>query len=54
MGAFATPPVMRGISPSDLGDLPARFCGITMCCITTGVIWVVIKPESLISFMLAN
>ena len=55
IGALATLPVMRdSFYFSVLGDLLTRFCGITMCCITTGVIWVVIKPESLISFMLAD
>ena len=24
----------------DLGDLLTRFCGIVMCCIVTGVIWI--------------
>jgi putative oxidoreductase len=32
---------------AELGDLITRFSGITMCCITTGVIWVVTKPNSL-------
>lgn len=32
---------------AELGDLITRFSGITMCCITTGVIWVVTKPSSL-------
>ena len=35
-----------------LGDLITRFSGITMCCITTGVIWVVTKPESLLDVIL--
>lgn len=35
-----------------LGDLVTRFSGITMCCITTGVIWVVTKPESLMDVIL--
>ena len=35
-----------------LGDLIKRFSGITMCCITTGVIWVVTKPESLLDVIL--
>jgi len=42
---------MFGISKikfvAELGDLITRFSGITMCCITTGVIWVVTKPNSL-------
>ena len=32
---------------AELGDLTTRFSGITMCSISTGVIWVVNKPESL-------
>ena len=32
---------------AEFGDLITRFSGITMCCITTGVIWVVTKPSSL-------
>jgi putative oxidoreductase len=42
---------MFGISKikfvAELSDLITRFSGITMCCITTGVIWVVTKPNSL-------
>jgi len=30
-----------------IGDVITRFCGITMCCIMTGVIWVVLKPTDL-------
>ena len=30
----------------DLGDLLTRFCGIVMCCIMTGVIWIS-QPSSL-------
>jgi len=30
-----------------LGDILTRFSGITMCCIVTGVIWVVIKPTDI-------
>jgi len=30
-----------------LGDIITRFSGITMCCIMTGVIWVVLKPQDL-------
>ena len=34
-----------------IGDLVTRFSGFTICCITTGVIWVS-KPESLIDVLL--
>lgn len=37
-----------------LGDMLTRFCGITMCCIATGVIWVVLKPTSLVEFMMTD
>lgn len=55
VGALATLPGLRD-NPvvSVIGDLLTRFCGITMCCITTGVIWVVLKPESLITFILTD
>jgi putative oxidoreductase len=32
---------------AEIGDLLTRFSGIVMCCIATGVIWVVMKPDSL-------
>lgn len=35
-----------------LGDLLTRFSGIVMCCVVTGVIWVVVKPDSLSSIIL--
>lgn len=55
VGALATLPGLRDNSViSILGDLLTRFCGITICCITTGIIWVVLKPESLITFMLTD
>ena len=34
-----------------LGDLLTRFCGITICCIMTGVIWVG-QPDSLTDVIL--
>jgi putative oxidoreductase len=53
VGALATFPRIREIPfIAELGDLLTRFSGITMCCVVTGIIWVVIKPESLIQFML--
>lgn len=52
VGALATLPRIREISLlAELGDLLTRFSGITMCCVVTGVIWVVIKPESLVQFI---
>jgi putative oxidoreductase len=53
VGALATLPRVREIPiVAELGDLLTRFSGITMCCVVTGVIWVVIKPESLVQFVL--
>lgn len=37
---------------AELGDLLTRFSGIVMCCIATGVIWVVMKPDSLMAVLL--
>lgn len=37
---------------AELGDLVTRFSGIVMCCVVTGVIWVVIKPESFTAVLL--
>ena len=34
-----------------LSDLLTRFCGITICCIMTGVIWVG-EPDSLLDVLL--
>jgi putative oxidoreductase len=53
VGALPTLPSIREIPLiAELGDLLTRFSGITMCCVITGVIWVVIKPESLVQFVL--
>jgi putative oxidoreductase len=53
IGALATIPRMRDIPlAAELGDFITRISGITMCCVITGVIWVVIKPESLVQFVL--
>jgi putative oxidoreductase len=52
VGALATLPRIKEMPViAELGDLLTRFSGITMCCVVTGVIWVVIKPESLIQFV---
>ena len=52
-GALATLPRIRETPIiAEIGDLITRFSGITMCCVVTGVIWVVIKPENLIQFVL--
>ena len=37
-----------------MGDMITRFSGIVMCCMITGVIWTVIKPESLLTFILTD
>jgi putative oxidoreductase len=53
VGALTTLPRIRDIPViAELGDLLTRFSGITMCCVVTGIIWVVIKPESLLQFIL--
>jgi putative oxidoreductase len=55
VGGLATLPRVSSISVvSILGDLITRFSGIVMCCIATGVIWTVIKPESLWSFIMTD
>ena len=35
----------------DIGDVLTRFCGVTICCIMTGVIWVG-QPESFMDVIL--
>jgi len=34
-----------------LGDMLTRFSGIVMCCVITGIIWTVLKPDSLWRFI---
>jgi len=54
-GAVATFPRIKEIPyVAEIGDAVTRFCGITMCSIVTGVIWTVIKPESLFTFILTD
>jgi putative oxidoreductase len=36
---------------AEIGDLITRLSGITMACIMTGIIWVVLKPQSLWLFV---
>lgn len=53
LAALGTMPRVRDITiVAELADLLTRFCGITMCCIVTGIIWVVLKPVSLWQFVL--
>jgi putative oxidoreductase len=53
LGALTTIPPLKDMPVvAELGDLITRFSGITMCCVITGVIWVVVKPESLMQFIL--
>jgi len=55
VGGLATLPRIRDIhTVAVLGDLITRFSGIVMCCIATGVIWTVIKPESLMTFIMTD
>ena len=36
---------------AEAGDLLTRLSGITMACIMTGIIWVILKPQSLWFFI---
>lgn len=55
LGAVPTLPRIRDIPLiAELGDVLTRFSGITMCSIATGVIWTVIKPESLVTFIITD
>lgn len=52
VGGLVTLPKVKDIAVlAVLGDLITRFSGIVMCCVVTGVIWTVLKPESLITFI---
>lgn len=54
-GAAATMPGLRHNHwVAILGDMLTRFCGITMCCITTGIIWTVLKPTGVLSFITSD
>jgi putative oxidoreductase len=54
-GGLATLPRIRDIPAlAVMGDIVTRFSGIVMCCIATGVIWTVIKPESLLAFIVTD
>jgi putative oxidoreductase len=54
-GGLATVPRVRDIpAVAVIGDMITRFSGIVMCCIATGVIWTVIKPESLLAFIMTD
>ena len=51
-GGLVTLPKLRDMAfLAVFGDMVTRFSGIVMCCVVTGVIWTVIKPESLITFI---
>jgi putative oxidoreductase len=55
LGGLATIPKVKDIAFfAVLGDMVTRFSGIVMCCVTTGIIWTVLKPESLLTFMLTD
>lgn len=55
LGGLATIPKIKDIAFfAVLGDLVTRFSGIVMCSVTTGIIWTVLKPESLLTFMLTD
>jgi len=54
-GGLATMPKVKDIAAvAVLGDLLTRFSGIVMCCVVTGIIWTVLKPESLVTFILTD
>jgi len=54
-GGLATLPRIRDNHiVAVLGDMLTRFSGIVMSCIATGVIWTVIKPESLLAFIVTD
>lgn len=54
-GGLATMVKIRDLPyVAELGDALTRFCGLVMCCVMTGVIWVVLKPESLWAFILSD
>lgn len=47
VGGIASLNLIRNLPfVAEIGDLMTRFSGITICSISTGVIWVVSKPES--------
>jgi putative oxidoreductase len=55
IGGLTTIPRIKDITfLAVMGDLVTRFSGIVMCCVVTGVIWTVLKPESLITFILTD
>lgn len=54
-GGLATIPKVKDIAVlAVLGDMVTRFSGIVMCCVVTGIIWTVLKPESLVNFILTD
>jgi putative oxidoreductase len=55
VGGLTTLPRIRDISTVAIaGDMLTRFSGIVMCCVITGVIWTVLKPDSLLTFILSD
>jgi putative oxidoreductase len=55
LAGLATIPKVKDVAFfAVLGDMVTRFSGIVMCCVTTGIIWTVLKPESLLTFMLTD
>jgi putative oxidoreductase len=53
VGGLASLPIFRHLPMIDeLGDSITRFSGITICCITTGIIWIISKPPSLLDVIL--
>lgn len=55
VGGIATLTKIRDLPyVAEFGDALTRFCGLVMCCVMTGVIWVVLKPESLWTFIMTD
>lgn len=55
VGGLTTIPKIRDTALlAIVGDLITRFSGIVMCCVVTGVIWTVIKPDSLWNFIMTD
>ncbi len=55
VGGLATVPKLKDLAfVSVVGDMLTRFSGIVMCCVATGVIWTVIKPDDLLAFVISD
>jgi len=50
-GLTILPRIRDNVVLAGLGDMLTRFSGIVMCCVITGIIWTVLKPDSLWRFI---